>query len=71
MFRYLSQWFKMITLTKMLDEEITQAVVGKKITVIDAIIIVDRICIEHGIELDLSGVEIIKKKGKRNDNPKL
>ena len=55
----------------MLDEEITQAVVSKKITVIDAIIIVDRICIEHGIELDLSGVEIIKKKGKRNDNPKL
>ena len=64
MFRYLSQWFKMITLTKMLDEEITQAVVGKKITVIDAIIIVDRICIEHGIELDLSGVSFAKRKGK-------
>jgi hypothetical protein len=54
----------MVTLTKMLDEEITQAVVGKKITVIDAFTIIDRICIEHGIELDLSGVSFAKRKGK-------
>ena len=62
----MKQWFKLIMMMKSLVEELKKLSVDRKLNVLDAYTILDRICIEYGYDLDLSGISIVVSRNKKS-----
>jgi len=56
-------FFKAISLVGLLAEELTEIAADGKITIKEAIGLVEKICEKLGIDFDKEGIDIIKKEG--------